>query len=112
MSFDTLSDLFRQIRPKYRWALILVWNGLAIGGAIATGGAAAPLEDPIPLTFFTLAGLVLVFVAFGLLLSLRVREAMLLPGHSLEGYRFLLACVGFGGLLISAGAAMVLIAIS
>jgi hypothetical protein len=105
MSFDHISDLFRQIQPRYRWGFLLVWNGLAIGG-IATGRRQSLLESPLALMLFSLAGFILVVFSFGLLFSHRFREGILIPGYSLDGFRFFLACIGFVGLLVGAGALM------
>jgi len=109
MSIEILSDLFKQVQLRYRWAFLLIWNGLAVGG-IVTGMQRNLLENQISLILFTVAGLLLMFMAIGLLFSFWFRQSVLIPDYSLDGYRLLLGCAGFAGLLIGSGAGMMLMA--
>ena len=108
MSLDPLSDLFDQMQPGFRRPFLFVWNGLAIGGA-ALGVIERSLQTPAVLLCFGLAGFLVAFVAFALLVSPTFRHMVLTPDYSLEGCHLLLGVAGTAGFLIGAGAGMMLV---
>ena len=108
MNFNPLYDLFQQMRPGFRRPFLLVWYALVIAGALK-GTMDKSFESPVVMMCFTLAGSVVVVVAFGILFSSLFRKAILTLGYSLAGHRILLFIAGTAGLFIAAGAAMMLI---
>ena len=78
-------------------------------GSIVWAKFGDKVDMPLLLELFVVAGLSLGWVGFGLLISSRVRRAVLYQDYSLEGYRLSLGVAAFAGILIALGAGILLI---